>query len=816
MRRNSVIAIMMCGAFVLLTACNTVSSLTRINATPDEYSRNYCCGEVAVPKSVEKGSPWIVYSDRDLNHTYYNPGGKVILKEVAFMDPMAVIKEKGDYVEVVRYEEGVFEGRKVKAPQKAEYLGWMPKSNLVLSSKAMTDVATGHVMKMITMFNDTFPLTHTERFFTDGAVTLYSEPELLNPIGSIPFQKPVFLAKRSADKDKCLVIGREDITPATAPNITSGWISSSMLLPLGEMLYADFSEMPINSFTFLNPHTGTTSSVAKSLMPRYLAPYKLPDFVGVNPIYRMEEFSDNTISIKTTSPVAIVNDENNMVYSLAGSPISKRFYDSLLDNLKNINIMVVFSGQKEVDVKFNQYVNYLQQLDGIVKRYSGDFHFRLGYFVGFDAENSKLSRSKPKESISQVLSNLEKYADNRNRKVKYSYDAWSALRNAVSMLSAHSDEQNIVIVIGENGNQKEQVDDALINSLVKTNSRIIGCQLFSNSGNSFNNFVLQVEDMITRSAEKLSKEKKKYLVHSEQLCPSNKYREFSDNVYGLDYPQNSMQQGWMIFPKKKENLSPDLLLSVTDSTIRMIEHETRSVLDHIRESFKLTGVGRTSINPVWLSLNGYPDSYQVPSNLFQPLSSMNPVCNYPTVLKLESIELRKGKYMLFVTESELNRIRRFLNELLAVRVDYKLAASSSQKREKKRSCPDLLDKRRVEEKTKDHQYLNTSKARKSMYKAYIRWAKDEKVYPEKKGKLKESSLSKNQQEVFSMFSFEPLLYSTKLSALKRKKSFSDTQLDKLQDYLLMKQRALENAITNDNKYEFNGQVYYAVDSSVLP
>lgn len=803
------------GTLVLCTACKPVRSSTKIMKTPDEYTRNYCCGEVSVPKSAEKRTPWIVYSDRDLNPTFHNPGGKVKLKEVSYFDPLAVIDEEGDYVEVVKYDKGVFEGRRVKDPNKAEYLGWMPKSNLVLSSNAMTDVATGLVMKMITMVNDTAPLIRTEKFFNDGEVILYSEPELLNPIGTIPFQKPVFLSKRSSDKDKCLVIGEETLTPLTASEVKSGWISSSMLRPLGEMLYGDFSNVPIKRFLFTSPLSGTFFSIPKKSEIRYLTPNKVPNFVGVDPIYKMEETADKAIMLKTATPVPIVNDDQNLVYSLAGTPISKHYYEELSGNLKNINIMVVFSGQKEVEAKFKQYVNFLQQLDAITKRHSSNFKFKFGYYVGFDSENRKASRCMLTDNIMQALSNLEKYADSHNRKVKYSSDAWSALRGALGMLSQHSEEQNIVIVIGENGNQKEQIDNALVNSLVKNNCRIIGCQLFSNNGNTFNNFVLQVEDMITRSAEQMAKEKKKQLVHSAQLCSANKYKEFSENVYGLDYPKNSMSQGWVIFPKKKEALSPDLLLSVTDSTISMIEHETKSILDYISESFKNSSVWRATINPDWLKLGGYPSDFKTLSALFQPLFPKNPVSNYPTDLKIDPNDLNKGKYMLFVTDSELDRIRQFLRDLLSVRVDTK-STQSSDKKEKLRSCPDMISRKRVDAPIGQRKYQKTKGVRKSMYKTYLRWTKYERVYPQKKSKLKKMSLSKNQQEAISMFSFDPVLTSRTLSDLKSRRAISDEQLDRLQEYLLSKQKALEDAINNSNKYEFNGQTYYTIDSSLLP
>jgi hypothetical protein len=128
----------------------------------------------------------------------------------------------------------------------------------------------------------------------------------------------------------------------------------------------------------------------------------------------------------------------------------------------------------------------------------------------------------------------------------------------------------------------------------------------------------------------------------------------------------------------------------------------------------------------------------------------------------------------------------------------------------------MISKRRVDTSAGQRKYQKTKKVRKAMYKTYLRWSKYERVYPQKKSKLKKMTLSKNQQEAISMFSFDPVLTSKKLVDLKSRRAISDEQLDKLQEYLFAKQKALEDAINNNNKYEFNGQTYYTIDSSILP
>ena len=103
-----------------------------------------------------------------------------------------------------------------------------------------------------------------------------------------------------------------------------------------------------------------------------------------------------------------------------------------------------------------------------------------------------------------------------------------------------------------------------------------------------------------------------------------------------------------------------------------------------------------------------------------------------------------------------------------------------------------------------------------MYKLLLRWAKDEKVYPKSNGELKNMSLAEIQKEVISYQSTDPLLVTTKLKAIKSKSKLIDSQLDKLQEYILSKLKMIDKAVNDKNRYEFNGQVYFKIDANNLP
>lgn len=214
MKRNAIRRVGGLSLFaVAMVACAPVNFFTSVKETPKEYSRNYCCGEVAVPKSMDKRNPWIVYSDRDKNATYYQPGGRVALKEASFMEAFAVTGEKEGFLELVKYEVGNFENGRIKDKSKAEYYGWMHRDHLVLSSRAVTDVATGHCIKMLTMVKDTLPLKKAEEYFTDKGVTLFKDPDLLAPEGSLPLHQPVFLLKRAGTTPNASLPGRNGFRP---------------------------------------------------------------------------------------------------------------------------------------------------------------------------------------------------------------------------------------------------------------------------------------------------------------------------------------------------------------------------------------------------------------------------------------------------------------------------------------------------------------------------------------------------------------------------------------------------------------------------
>lgn len=804
-------------SFFLLNACAPVHRLTKIKSTPREYVRNYCCGEIAVPRSVDKRGPWVVYSDRNNNTTYYNPGGKVPLKKASYLEPFVVIGRKGEFLRLVKYSPEVIEGGRIKNWRKAEYYGWMHQDNLLLSSHATTDIATGHSLKMVTMVKDGESFSRLSDFMEGDSVIIYKEPELLTPAGKVPFQMPIYQAKRNHDRTRTMVIATELINPDSTATLVSGWLPSSLLMPFGSLLYMDYSCIPVQSANLYN-QTMEEVPLSKALFDQIVAFAGADRLSSLNPVAHID-MGDSISEIRTTLPVPVIDSRNNFIYSVSGKKIRQVDFKGIKEKLSNMNIVFVFSGQQPVYNRFEQLVSSLQGVKEVMAARSAGYSFRLGAVMGFDKSKGSHQQVVLSANLDEAFSELEQYADNKKKVVPhYSDDAWDALRAAIRMLKDHHDESNLIILVGENGNAQEHMDPALINDLADSNCRVLAYQLFSDEGNKFNNFVLQAEHLVKHSAQRISKKKQDILVHSEQVHSTNQYVELSENIYRLDYPKASMTQGWIIFPKKKEELSPDLLVSSTDSLIREIQEDNESIIAHLRRAFVESGTGRTKLDALWMSMEKLPANYTVSSKTYKELSLLAPQTNFPLTLQVPTVALGKGSYYFLLNESELAKLRGFMQDLTRLRVDYKYSAKQhSTKKEKRRTCPDEPEYYAQADTTVEaHDYLNTNKVRKSLVKAYYKWVRFGKVYPMKKGDIKRMSLSMAQQEAVAMPSLSEMMRGIKVGDLSKKKIVTDAELDHLIDYFLKKRKALEEAITPENRIEVNGQTFYKINAEVLP
>ena len=79
--------------------------------------------------------------------------------------------------------------------------------------------------------------------------------------------------------------------------------------------------------------------------------------------------------------------------------------------------------------------------------------------------------------------------------------AWKAMRSALELIGNIPEAVNLIISVGETGEQQENAPSSIVKTLNEKNCRLLGWQLYASNDDKYNNYVLQLSNMIEHYAE---------------------------------------------------------------------------------------------------------------------------------------------------------------------------------------------------------------------------------------------------------------------------------------------------------------------------
>jgi hypothetical protein len=805
-------------AAVLLISCGPVHRFTRIKKVPREYSMNYCIGEVKAPKTDLNKEPWIVYSDREKNFTLNKAGGKVKAKDIDFLDPFLVIKKKGEYLRLIKYTPDVLKnGRLVH--KKAEYYGWIHKSHLLLNQQSVTDIASGKKTKMLPLIADTIPIIDPDRYFVADSVKTYKDLEFNSTAASIAHYDIVYQLKVSDNGNRTLISKKPYIKAGEAKNDILGWIDNSLVKDIGTGLHVNLFTIPHDSLQFVvkkGQNILLTEDFAENAS--FLSDqYKTLQYNPVSSYSTRNGF----IAFKTRIAVPVFDYSNNYIFNVNGDHITRKDFRTITKELKKINISFVFEGQEQTVEQFPQIVNAIQNLQPLFEN-DNTAEYQFNCVLAFDdKQTAKLAGTKLHPDFNQLMNYLSGKANSKDRlrPVKLS-KAWSGLRAAVDQFDSERNATNLIILIGEKGYASELADSDLARKLLQNNCRLCGFQIYAGNEDIYNNFVLAIENMITSYADGLLQKRKNIFVSPEQVKRNNYYRETGSgkNMFQLDFPENSITQGFLFFPQKMETLPLEYIVSDIDTIVQQIKADSREIIRRMSKAFYSFGNNRTLFDSLYVSnfgLTGMP----VPTKpLLSKFNNTTPAWYLPskTIILTDSINDRLNYYLL-LSENEMQELKDFIKSLSAVEVDLKYQAETKKAKKKACNCPedDLFAEQEITKSAGSNmppEYAGTGKVRKHLYKQYIKTIKYCKLCNEKAGKLKLLTLAQAQFHITGCPTFNETLNRIMLKDIKNEKILPDRALDDLINYFKEKLPDLEKA----EQFNSNGEIYYWLDRKYLP
>lgn len=820
-------------------SCGPVHRFTRIKKIPREYSLNYCGGDIKAPKTDLNKEPWIVYSDRDKNQSFNNPGGRVKAKDVGYLDPFLVISKKGDFLQLIKYTPDILKNGKLDYKE-AEYFGWIEKSKLLLNQQSVTDIASGRKTKMLAIFADTIPLNDPERYFVPDSIRLYQDLEFQAPASVIPPYSLIYQYKVSEDGSMVLVGKKPSLKADEVKNDILGWIDTSLLKDIGTGLHLNQSSLPQDTRRFLLRKRENILLTEDMVDANYMIAEKYPT-AKYDPVSSYST-KDTLAAFRTRIALPIFDYSDNFIFNVDGKAISHKEYRAITKSLKEVKVSFVFEGRQHTISQFPQIVNALQNLQAMFEEAGETLDLSFNTVMAFD----DINRVRPLDTeftrdYSALINFLADKANNKDKLKSLTLPrTWSALRKAVDLFDNSSgDATNLIILIGETGLTTGNNDLGLARKILRNNCRILGFQVYAGENDEYNNFVLDIESMIDSYANGMLKDKRKLLVSPSQVKRNNKYTAVSNehnNGYRLDFPDNSITQGGIFFPQKSETLSMEVLTNNIDTLIQEIQVDNKELIEQMSRAFRSAGNNRTKFDSLFIRNFDLSPTLIPQKKLINSFPEEIPGWYLPSAIIVlgESID-NKIDYRLMLSETEMKDLKEFIAALSEKEVEYIYQIQQKKEQERKPcNCPedDLFAELETERNTLDISesdsilsserfyskvtspgaYANTKKTRKYLTNIYLKPMRYCKVCKESKGKLKEMSLAEAQYRITGCPTSNKLLNSFKIKDLKNKKKIPDSLLEELVVYFKTMKKELDKA----EQFESNGQIYYWADRKLLP
>lgn len=573
--------------FIIATSVVLVGCQVRLPSvkTPDrDYYGNLEQKQVinGYPKT---NSSWIAFSDRDKNMPFYKKDKNQSQKEIKYLEPLMVVQysQNKKKVKVAEYNADAL---MKKVPSKSvKTYGWLPEENLLLWDTAISDKSTGFILKAAVVPNNTDVVKNTNSYIKNDSAVVYSSPSFSTAIEKkIPIGQLVYIYKKSSD-NKAYMIGKTpSITVDDAKNNIYGWISANMISTWGQKSAIKFSKE-----TDIENATATGIYVTEAKNSSDLPIVSLADASQREEITNIFPVSTDPNKKNTKYFTNAFDYSPNYIFNVIGDKLPFTRYKEITRKSKNLNIVFALNISAE-NRQYSSIANsIIQDVQLKIKNLAYYKNVRYGVVL---YKNNSCGPNVETSTLTSDYTTLFKFIEDKITSMRCEgvggQPVNEALGEAGKLLSESAmDETNLVVLVGSSSNATSN-NPSTIRLLSKAKAKIISYQTISRPQDIYSNFVLLAENTISSTAANITELNKEKIADQSMILNKNNFNLVgNDNgFYSLNYPKNSMTQGFSIFPKKREENSNAFLVKAMDSLLTQVTGENKIIEKSLTKYFK--------------------------------------------------------------------------------------------------------------------------------------------------------------------------------------------------------------------------------------
>lgn len=666
------------GLSVLLTGCQ-VKLPSKKTPEPKQYGQ--IDNAPVIDGFSKKSVPWIAISDRSRNTAYLDKSDEKSYKEVKFLEPLMVLKNRDGMVKVAEYIPDALM-KKVSSKSVKTY-GWIPESDLLLWSNSLKSEKTGYPVRVAVVPNHPEVIKSAERYYKNDSIMVFNSPSLIeNAQVKIPNGQMVYVYKMAKNNKRFLVGKKPSIDMDSISTGVYGWVSSDVISPWGERSAVKMKNPTGIKETTFGIHEGSPGGTDADKRTAIL----LTDVDKRTPlenIFPVNLSLNDTIAgdTKTKYFTNVLDYSKNYVSNVLGDEIYFDRYREIIEKNKKANIVFVLD-VSAANAPYTPIVKSLLQ-DLQLKFEKPSYFNSIKYGVVL-YKNNPCGENVVPSLLSKDYSKITAFIDDKINEMNCQSTGGNQPVNegliaAGNLLSEVPDETNIVITIGTSANGSGNMY-GVINSLTQAQAKLIMFQTSARSSDTYNDFVLMAENIVTNTAKNVAELKKQKIINQSDVLIKNNFNliEGDAGFYSLDFPKQSMAPGFVIFPKKGDIGTPGFLKKAVDSLIVQVTADNIMIDNSLNEKFHSSvGAGRTHVDFKYKYM--YPGlTNPVPFGIAAQLINYgNPflVKGYiPKDFKDFKPGMEKG---ILISEAEFDQLKAFYTEVYektgAARTDFKQA-----------------------------------------------------------------------------------------------------------------------------------------------
>jgi len=641
-------------------------SLHKVERTP--APKQYCVidGQAYDNGLPKQKQPWVVYSDRTENDI--SPEKKempyINYKKAEFLEPLIVLNKKNGMFKVAEYQPDIATNKKLFQIEKnLKVKGWIPEERLLLWTNSLKGSNSGFILKATITINDLEIINSSDKYFDNNSAIVYKTPalktraeETIN-VGSI-----VYIYKESEDKNFYL-IGRKPTTKTE--NIEEniyGWVSKDVV-----SLWGERASLKIKEIDSINREV-KISAVKKDTI-EYLTTLNANDIdgrEGVSKIFPLLNITSNSSQVKYYDN--IFNYDNNKIYNVLGKPITYQKYREYRVANKKLNVVFVLDVSKSNESFLPISKSLLQELEFSFKELEGYSSVKFG---GVVYKNNDCGEQQLYTPLTTDLKTVTRFFENKMDRMVCNDNSTlqpvdKGISAAAELLNNAKEESNIIIVMGATSSVKDQIK-SVTNNLANVNARPIFFQTHSKSQNAYNNFVILAQQAVAESSKLITEAKKEKIVSQEDLLLKTNYNvtEGVSGIYSLNFPEESMTQGFVIFPNRDESMRPATLKTALDSLLVQVSDDNNKIEEKLIQYFMEHGMDNTYISDVYKELYPFKERL-VPTSVASSLFNQDNAFLVKGFIPRNKDTLNPGEnvdYGVFLNELEYEQLSNFYNTL---------------------------------------------------------------------------------------------------------------------------------------------------------